>query len=301
MPTKRRQRNKGKTKNVKKKGIPSEEMDSQSTQDSAEGQEASSAKEMSIILNRLSKKRLLNSSSEASDHAQKENIPSRLGDPYDADLETTDAASTGESDMEFSSSQNKKVLSPSKGSNSRTTGQHKAGKKTSRKNDSVKEVSPGNTDSNLSLDISVKHRFPKLYASDTSTPQSVASESKSELNDSAFGFEHLASPKDLPFSPVPTYTPDLQHSISSTTSGISSLQGSQISTSMSMSTSDRLGQKKRPHTVNLSCLVDSDGGDRRKMRKKRPGAQNEKQRAEDWALKIGEEFNDIEMHELSVE
>lgn len=122
----------------------------------------------------------------------------------------------------------------------------------------------------MSLDTSLKHCFPKLYSSDTSTPQSAVSESKSELNDSAFGFEGLADHHDLPFSPVPTYTPENQNSISSctTTSGISSKYSSQVD-STSLSTSERQGQQKRSYTVNLSCLVDGDDGNRRRNKKKK--------------------------------
>lgn len=132
------------------------------------------------------------------------------------------------------------------------------------------------TDSALSLDTSLKRCFPKLYASDTSTPQSAGSESKSELNDSAFGFDGLAAHEDLPFSPVPACSPDYQQSVSSSaTSGISSRQSSRTASS-SLSTSDRRHQQKRMYTGNLSCLVGSDDGSKRKTKKKKTATAREK-------------------------
>ncbi|XP_071491861.1 uncharacterized protein [Diadema antillarum] len=183
------------------------------------------------------------------------------------------------------------------------------------------------------------HLFPNPNGSDSSTPLSGIADSKSDANDSCFGFEGLLSPQPaLPFSPVlpdspsfpaekgetfaskarldiedqspsPSPSPDLVLRLSpspeppspdhDTRSSMSTMYSSVASMSASMQPS-RVSHKRRLD-IDLTGLVpkDDEEGPPKKASKKRKPQKKKEEEA--WALKMSTEFDDIEMFELTVE
>ncbi|XP_022110332.1 uncharacterized protein LOC110989929 [Acanthaster planci] len=326
MPLKRRTRAKGQTK----------QKSSKSRESSSEDTDRCTAEE---IVNRLAKKYLLKSSTDTEQSDQKENerASTRVADPYDADLETSevDTAASVEtaSDMEYLEAQpSPRILSPSRQANVApllsVSSKHESSRQSSSKFLSTRRQHesrrPSATTPQKSATAQEKHSFqgdsglfisplsniprrhlPKMNASDTSTPTSACGDIRSDLNDSCFGFESLVAPDPLaPISPVDPISPTGQAARSrSALSDVSLTRDSSASTSFRVGPATDCGPPKRKvsATLDLTSLVQEQPQPVKKLKKKLKPDTAKLSKAQEWAAKMAEEFQDIEMHELTIE
>ncbi|XP_033102719.1 uncharacterized protein LOC117105638 isoform X2 [Anneissia japonica] len=139
--------------------------------------------------------------------------------------------------------------------------------------------------------------LPQLSASDTSTPASVKS-SKLQLDDSCFGFENIISPEPLLISPVNRVSPTSNVSSSfECTSKEPSFQRSSVDASSLLGSMASRPRKKRPLDNDTNRLSDHN---QQPKKIKRPKSKLKKDSV-NWEAMMSAEFEDVEMHELTIE
>ncbi|XP_038072702.1 mediator of DNA damage checkpoint protein 1-like [Patiria miniata] len=150
-----------------------------------------------------------------------------------------------------------------------------------------------------------RHCLPKMNASDTSTPTSACGDIRSDLNDSCFGFDSLMAPDPLaPISPVDPVSPPSHVSRSrSALSDVSLTGNSSASTSYSVV---KPVKRKVSAAMDVTSLVQEKPQPVKKQKRqfKRDAVVHNSQKlckAQEWAAQMAEEFEDIEMHELTIE
>ncbi|XP_071786842.1 uncharacterized protein [Asterias amurensis] len=145
----------------------------------------------------------------------------------------------------------------------------------------------------------VHRRFlPKMNASDTSTPTSMVGDVRSDLNDSCFGFDSLVTPDPLaPISPVDHVLPPNHQPISRSSLGDVSVAAD--NSKLDSYTVSPPVKRKVSASLDLTSLVSDQQPAKRLRRKKQDPAVAIAEK--DWAMKMAEQFEDIEMHELTIE